>query len=94
MPDTVKNWLPALSGFAMDLLAAVLILIIGFKVVGAVRRMAERSFARMEMELSLRKFLLSLIQVVLYAVLLGLTRRRRETHALPEIHQTLWRELS
>ena len=32
--------------------------------------------------------------VVLYAVLLGLTRRRRETHALPEIHQTLWRELS
>ena len=69
MPDTVKNWLPALSGFAMDLLAAVLILIIGFKVVGAVRRMAERSFARMELELSLRKFLLSLIQVGLYAVL-------------------------
>ena len=70
MPDTVKNWLPALSGFAMDLLAAVLILIIGFKVVGAVRRMAERSFARMEMELSLRKFLLSLIQALLYALLI------------------------
>lgn len=34
MPDTVKNWLPALSGFAMDLLAAVLILIIGFKEIG------------------------------------------------------------
>ncbi len=76
MPDTVKNWLPALSGFAMDLLAAVLILIIGFKVVGAVRRMAERSFARMEMELSLRKFLLSLIQVVLYAVLIFMAAER------------------
>lgn len=76
MPDTVKNWLPALSGFAMDLLAAVLILIIGFKVVGAVRRMAERSFARMELELSLRKFLLSLIQVVLYAVLIFMAAER------------------
>ena len=76
MPDTVKNWLPALSGFAMDLRAAVLILIIGFKVVGAVRRMAERSFARMEMELSLRKFLLSLIQVVLYAVLIFMAAER------------------
>ncbi|HIX24079.1 MAG TPA: mechanosensitive ion channel family protein [Candidatus Lachnoclostridium avicola] len=76
MPDTVKNWLPALSGFAMDLLAAVLILIIGFKVVGAVRRMAERSFARMELELSLRKFLLSLIQVGLYAVLIFMAAER------------------
>ena len=46
MPDTIKNWLPALSGFALDLLAAVFILVIGFKAVGAVRRMAERSFAR------------------------------------------------
>ncbi len=70
MPDTIKNWLPGLSGFAMDLLAAVLILVVGFKVVGAVRRMAERSFARMEMELSLRKFLLSLIQALLYALLI------------------------
>ena len=76
MPDTVKNWLPALSGFAIDLLAAVLILIIGFKVVGAVRRMAERSFARMELELSLRKFLLSLIQVGLYAVLIFMAAER------------------
>lgn len=76
MPDTVKNWLPALSGFAMDLLAAVLILIIGFKVVGAIRRMAERSFARMELELSLRKFLLSLIQVGLYAVLIFMAAER------------------
>lgn len=76
MPDTVKNWLPALSGFAMDLLAAVLILIIGFKVVGAVRRMAERSFARMELELSLRKFLLSLIQVGLYVVLIFMAAER------------------
>lgn len=76
MPDTIKNWLPALSGFALDLLAAVFILVIGFKAVGAVRRMAERSFARMEMELSLRKFLLSLIQVVLYAVLIFMAAER------------------
>ena len=76
MPDTVKNWLPALSGFAMDLLAAVLILIIGFKVVGAVRRMAERSFARMEMELSLRKFLLSLIQALMYGLLIFMAAER------------------
>lgn len=76
MPDTIKNWLPALSGFALDLLAAVFILVIGFKAVGAVRRMAERSFARMEMELSLRKFLLALLQALLYAVLIFMAAER------------------
>ena len=60
----------------MDLLVAAVILGIGFKITGAVRRMAERSFARMEMELSLRKFLLSLIQALMYGLLIFMAAER------------------
>ena len=72
----MKSWLSGLSGFGMDLLVAAVILGIGFKITGAVRRMAERSFARMEMELSLRKFLLSLIQALMYGLLIFMAAER------------------
>lgn len=76
MSETLKSWLSGLSGFGMDLLVAAVILGIGFKITGAVRRMAERSFARMEMELSLRKFLLSLIQALMYGLLIFMAAER------------------
>ena len=76
MSEALKSWLSGLSGFGMDLLVAAVILGIGFKITGAVRRMAERSFARMEMELSLRKFLLSLIQALMYGLLIFMAADR------------------
>ena len=76
MSETLKSWLSGLSGFGMDLLVAAVILGIGFKITGAVRRMAERSFARMEMELSLRKVLLSLIQALMYGLLILMAAER------------------
>ena len=76
MSETFKSWLSGLSGFGMDLLVAAVILGIGFKITGAVRRMAERSFGRMEMELSLRKFLLSLIQALMYGLLIFMAAER------------------
>ena len=76
MSEALKSWLSGLSGFGMDLLVAAVILVIGFKITGAVRRMAERSFARMEMELSLRKFLLSLIQALMYGLLIFMAAER------------------
>ncbi len=76
MSEALKSWLSGLSGFGMDLLVAAVILGIGFKITGAVRRMAERSFARMEMELSLRKFLLSLIQALMYGLLIFMAAER------------------
>ena len=76
MSEALKSWLSGLSGFGMDLLVAAVILGIGFKITGAVRRMAERSFARMAMELSLRKFLLSLIQALMYGLLIFMAAER------------------
>ena len=76
MPDMVKNWLPGLTQFGIDLAVAILILVVGFKVAGAVRKMVDRSFARMDMELSLRKFLLSLLQALMYGVLIFMAAER------------------
>ena len=76
MSEALKSWLSGLSGFGMDLLVAAVILGIGFKITGAVRRMAERSFARMEMELSLRKLLLSLIHALMYGLLIFMAAER------------------
>ncbi|RGY96292.1 mechanosensitive ion channel family protein [Clostridium sp. AM58-1XD] len=67
--DLLKSWQPGLIEFGVRLLIAVLIVIIGFRIVKIVRRMAARSFERIDMELSLRKFLLSLIQFLLYGII-------------------------
>lgn len=67
--DTLKSWLPGLTRVGYRILMAALILIIGFRVAGMVRKMLEKSFTRMEMEVSLKKFLLSMV----YAVVCGLS---------------------
>ena len=67
--DLLKSWQPGLIEFGVRLLLAVLIVVIGFRIVKIVRKMAARSFERIDMELSLRKFLLSLIQFLLYGII-------------------------
>lgn len=67
--DTLKSWLPELTRLGYRILMAALILIIGFRVASMVRKMLEKSFTRMEMEVSLKKFLLSMV----YAAVCGLS---------------------
>ena len=67
--DTLKSWLPGLTRLGYRILMAALILIIGFRVASMVRKMLEKSFTRMELEVSLKKFLLSMV----YAVVCGLS---------------------
>lgn len=67
--ETVKGWIPGLTKLGIHLLAAIVILIIGFRVARTVQRMLSRSFERMDMEISLRKFLLSMV----YAMVCVLT---------------------
>ena len=67
--ETVKSWLPGLLAFGYKLLIAGLMLAIGSRVIHLIRRLLERSFKKMEMEISLRKFLISLINAILYAIL-------------------------
>ena len=67
--DTLKSWIPGLTRLGYRILMAALILIIGFRIATIVQKMIARSFKRMEMEVSLSKFLLSMV----YAMVCGLS---------------------
>lgn len=68
--ETMKGWIPDLISFGIRVLIAILILAIGFKVTKMIRKMLNRSFERMEIEISLRKFLLSFIDAIIYGLLI------------------------
>lgn len=67
--DTVKSWIPGLTSFGLRLIMAALILFIGIRIGKIVRRMLAHTFERIDMEVTLRKFLLSSV----YVVICGLT---------------------
>ena len=66
--EAMKGWIPELLSFGYRIFVAVLILLIGIRIAKSVRKMLGKTFDRMEVEVSLRKFLLS----VAYAVICGL----------------------
>lgn len=70
MLDTVRSWLPGLTKIGWRLLVIGLILIVGTRVIKSVKKFLDRTFERMEMEVSLRKFLISLSNAVMYMILL------------------------
>ncbi|MCI8518102.1 MAG: mechanosensitive ion channel [Hungatella sp.] len=59
--DTLKGWIPGLMTLGYRLLAAGIILIIGFRIARLIQKMLGKTFSRMDMEVSLRKFLLSAV---------------------------------
>lgn len=68
--ETMKGWIPGLINFGIRLFIAVLIILIGSRLIKVLERILKRSFERMDMEVSLRKFLLSLINAGLYCILI------------------------
>ena len=62
--ETMKSWIPGLTRLGYRLLMAALILAIGFHIARTVQKMLSKSFERMEMEISLKKFLLSMVYVL------------------------------
>lgn len=68
--ETVKGWTPALLSFAYRLAVAILIVLIGIKVAKVVRGILKRSFERMNMDISVSKFLLSVADAAMYALVL------------------------
>ena len=68
--ETVKSWTPSLMSFGYRLLAAIVIILIGIKVAKMVNRFLKRTFERMSMEVSVMKFLLSVANVGIYAIVL------------------------
>lgn len=66
--DTMKSWIPGLMALGYRLLIAAVILFIGFRIAKSIRKMLGRTFKRMDMEISLSKFLTS----TAYAIICGL----------------------
>lgn len=74
--DLLKSWQPGLAAFGLQLIGAVLILLIGLKIAKVIRKMVARSFEKVGMEVSLRRFLLPLIQFVLYGIVIFMAAER------------------
>ena len=68
--DTVQGWVPGLLSFSYRAAIAVLIFLIGTRIASLVRSFLRRTFTHMNMDLSLSKFLLSLCDAAIYAVVL------------------------
>lgn len=68
--DTVRQWTPGLLTLAYRLAMAALIIIIGMRVATMLRRFLKKTFERMNMDLSLSKFLISLANALAYAIII------------------------
>ncbi len=67
--ETLESWIPGLMSLGYRLLVIGIIVLIGMRVIGAAKKVLNRSFERMEMEISLRKFLLSVLSAAMYLFL-------------------------
>lgn len=68
--DTIRSWLPGLLTLAYRLAVAALIIVIGMRLAGSLRKFLKKTFNRMNMDLALSKFLISLANAVAYAIIL------------------------
>lgn len=66
--ETVKRWTPGLLSFGYRLLIAVIIILIGMRIIRSGRKVLQRTFERMDLDLSLSKFLISVLDAIAYAL--------------------------
>lgn len=69
MLETIKGWLPSIISFGINILLAIVIFFIGSRIIKILHGMLYRSFKRVDMEVSVRKFLLSVLNAVMYCLL-------------------------
>ncbi len=66
--ETIKGWTPGLLNFAYHLVIAVIILILGIRIVRMLHKVLEKWFQKAGMDLSVSKFLCSVADAVGYAM--------------------------
>lgn len=66
--DTMKGWMPGLGRFGLRLLIAAVIVFVGTRVARMVRRILKKTFDRMELDLSVGRFLISVADAGIYAI--------------------------
>lgn len=69
MLETLKSWIPGLISFGINLLIALVILLIGSRIIKLIHHILNRSFTKMDMEISLKRFLLSVLNAIMYVLL-------------------------
>jgi small conductance mechanosensitive channel len=68
--EQIKGYLPKLLDFGINVIIAVVIFIIGRYVIKIILKLCNKFFERAKVEITVRKFLDSLIKVVLYILLI------------------------
>lgn len=68
--ETLEGYIPKIIEFGINILIAILIFFVGKIIIKYVMKFVNRCFERARMELSVQKFLNSLVRVLLYFVLL------------------------
>ena len=66
--DTIRGWTPALLTLAYRLAIAALIIVIGMRAAHSLRKFLKKTFSRMNLDLGLSKFLISLANALAYAI--------------------------
>lgn len=67
---TVESYLPVILSFAIKIVIGIVILIVGKVIIGFIMKFLKKLFDRGRMDLSVKKFLLSLARALLYFVLI------------------------
>ncbi len=72
--DALFDWLygqiPSMVSFAIDIVIALVIFIIGKKLIGLIAKLLKKSFDRSNMDEGVSRFLLSIIRIAMYVVLI------------------------
>lgn len=69
MLETLRDWMPELLRLGYYLLQAVLIILIGMQIAKMVRRLLKRTMEGMGMEVGIKRFLVSVANVLMYTVI-------------------------
>lgn len=67
---TLEDWGDGLAAFGLRLAAAVLIIVIGFRLVRALQGVMARTFEKMSIDLSVARFLTSVVNAAAYALVI------------------------
>ena len=69
LKEMIDGWIPGVVNFGLTLLLALIVWVIGKRLIRLVIRIADRSFERLGIDISVKKFLNSLMKTLLYALL-------------------------
>ena len=68
--ETMKGWIPGLMSFGYRVFAAVLILLIGSRIIKLNSRFVKRALDKMGLEISISRFLVSVTNAFQYGILI------------------------